>query len=76
MFGINKKRTVFRAAGKTATLDMDVQNDLPRSMIGRQVKIHGRERTMDVDGQRAYSGTPGGWKRPRVFWEDELRFRS
>ena len=69
------KRPAFRAAGKAATVCFDVQNDLPRSMVGRSVQVHGRCRSMDVDGQKAYSGTPRGWTRPRVFWEDELRFR-
>ena len=75
MFGTGKKKSVFRSAGKTATVIYDVQNDLPRSMLGRGVQVHGRQPRLDVDGQKAYSATPKGWTRPRVFWEDELKFR-
>lgn len=73
MFGLGQKQRRKRVTAKTAKLDFDVQSDLPRSMLGRRVQLHGRQPSMDVDGSRAYSGTPSGWKNPRVFWEDELR---
>jgi hypothetical protein len=59
---------------KTAKIVDDMQGDLPRSMIGRRVTIVSRQRSQDVDGDEAFAAIPKGWKNPRLFWKEELKF--
>jgi len=59
---------------KEATIVDDMQGDLPKSMVGRRCVIQSRQRSQDVDGSKAYSAIPKGWKKPRLFWDDELKF--
>lgn len=59
--------------GNTVKVNCDVQGDLAPSVINMKGNIIGRLRSMDVDGDPAFSVRLKHRKNARVMWASELK---